>query len=213
MSFQPFKHPVFDKIKEKRFILASTSPRRIEILTQMGFENVEVYPSNFPEDLKKEDYTPQDYVLNTAIGKAQAVYEELKNKGEAENTIILAADTVVEIDGQIFEKPKDKQDQLKNLTYYRDSKKVQHVLSGVVVINEGVVSSFVEDTALHFDYEASDEMLKAYVDTNEGLGVAAGYRVQLRGSLLMKKIDGDYYNAVGLPFRNTFKLIEKALGV
>lgn len=179
----------------------------------MGFENVEIYPSNFPEDLKKEDYTPQDYVLNTAIGKAQAVYEELKNKGEAGNTIILAADTVVEIDGQIFEKPKDKQDQLKNLTYYRDSRKIQHVLSGVVVINEGVVSSFVEDTALHFDYEASDEMLKAYVDTNEGLGVAAGYRVQLRGSLLMKKIDGDYYNAVGLPFRNTFKLIEKALGV
>lgn len=213
MSFEPFKHPVFDKIKEKRFILASTSPRRIEILTQMGFQDVEVYPSNFPEDLNKDDYTPRDYVLHTAIGKAQAVYDELKEKGEADNTIILAADTVVEIDGQIFEKPKDKEDQLKNLTYYRDCRKIQHVLSGVVVINDGEMQSFVEDTALHFDFDASDEMLKAYVNTNEGLGVAAGYRVQLRGSLLMRKIDGDYYNAVGLPFRNTFKLIERALGV
>jgi len=213
MSFQPFKHPVFDKIKGKKFILASTSPRRIEILTQMGFENIEIYPSNFPEDLKKEDYTPSDYVLHTAIGKGQAVYEELKAKGEAENTIILAADTVVELDGQIFEKPKDKEDQIKNLKYYRDSRKIQHVLSGVVVINDGKQYTHVEDTSLHFDFEASDEMLQAYVDTNEGLGVAAGYRVQLRGSLLMRKIDGDYYNAVGLPFRNTFKLIEKALGV
>lgn len=60
MSFQPFKHPVFEKLKSKRFILASTSPRRIEILNQMGFENVEIIPSNFPEDLKKEDYTPSE---------------------------------------------------------------------------------------------------------------------------------------------------------
>lgn len=119
----------------------------------------------------------------------------------------------MELEGKIFEKPKSKEDQLKNLKYYRDSKKVQHVLSGVVVINDGVQHSFVEDTALHFDYDVSDEFLKAYVDTEEGLEVAAGYRIQLRGALMMRKIDGDYYNAVGLPFRNTFKCIEKALGV
>lgn len=60
MTFKPFKHPLFDKLNTKRFILASTSPRRIEILEQMGFKNVEVIPSNFEENLKKEDYEPKE---------------------------------------------------------------------------------------------------------------------------------------------------------
>lgn len=60
MTFKPFKHPLFDKLNTKRFILASTSPRRIEILEQMGFKNVEVIPSNFEESLKKEDYEPKE---------------------------------------------------------------------------------------------------------------------------------------------------------
>jgi septum formation protein len=63
MSFKPFKHPLFDKISTKRFILASTSPRRIEILEQMGFSNVEIIPSNFPEDLHKEGFVPKEVSL------------------------------------------------------------------------------------------------------------------------------------------------------
>lgn len=60
MPTQVMKHPLFDKLGSKRFILASTSPRRIEILTQMGIQNINVVPSNFEENLDKANYTPKE---------------------------------------------------------------------------------------------------------------------------------------------------------
>lgn len=132
-----------------------------------------------------------------------------KAKDEHYNTVILAADTVVELMGEIYEKPNDKVHQLANLKHYRDCGQPQHVLTGVVVIVDGIMNSYVESTSIYFDETVSDEFLEAYVATEEGLGVAAGYRVQLRGALMMKKIDGCYFNCVGLPFHGTFKLLEQ----
>jgi septum formation protein len=111
--------------------------------------------------------------------------------------------------GSIYEKPRDKEEQLKNLKHYRDCGQPQHVLTGVVVIVDGVLDSYVEETSIYFDETVEDTFLEAYVETEEGLGVAAGYRVQLRGALMMKKIDGDYFNCVGLPFNGTFKFLQK----
>lgn len=113
--------------------------------------------------------------------------------------------------GEIYEKPIDKEHQLKNLKHYRDCAQPQHVLTAVVLLVDGKMDTMVEQTSIYFDETLSDEFLQSYVDTEEGLGVAAGYRVQLRGALMMKKIDGDYFNCVGLPFHSTFKLMEKNL--
>lgn len=111
--------------------------------------------------------------------------------------------------GEIYEKPINKEHQLKNLKHYRDCAQPQHVLTAVVLLVDGEMDTMVEQTSIYFDETLSDEFLQSYVDTEEGLGVAAGYRVQLRGALMMKKIDGDYFNCVGLPFHSTFKLMEK----
>lgn len=127
--------------------------------------------------------------------------------------MIVSADTVIELEGKIYEKPRNAEEQLINLKKFRDSVSPQHVLSGVIVIVDGVEFTHVEDTSIVFDPEASDELLEAYVGTGEGLDVAAGYRVQSLGALLMKRIEGDYFNVVGLPFRGTFVLLQKALSV
>ncbi|CDR46645.1 CYFA0S25e00122g1_1 [Cyberlindnera fabianii] len=179
----------------------------------MGIQNINVVPSNFEENLDKANYTPKEYVRNTALGKARAVYDRLKANNEHENTVIVSADTVIELEGKIYEKPRNAEEQLINLKKFRDSVSPQHVLSGVIVIVDGVEFTHVEDTSIVFDPEASDELLEAYVGTGEGLDVAAGYRVQSLGALLMKRIEGDYFNVVGLPFRGTFVLLQKALSV
>lgn len=115
----------------------------------------------------------------------------------------------MELLGEIYEKPRDKQHQLANLKHYRDCGAPLRVLTAVVLIVDGKMDSYVEQTAIHFDETLSDGVLEAYVATEEGLGVAAGFRVQLRGALLVKSIDGCYFNCVGLPSHGTFKLLEK----
>ncbi|ODV96005.1 hypothetical protein PACTADRAFT_33197 [Pachysolen tannophilus NRRL Y-2460] len=214
MATKSFNHPVYEALKDKRFILASTSPRRSQILTQLGFK-FEVVASNFPEDLDKSKYSPSEYVLNTAIGKAIAVWNEMKAQNEKID-LILSADTVVVCNDKIFEKPKNIEENIKMLKYMRDCGCPQIVMSGVVLLiridNTYKLEKIVESSKVYMDYEnISDDFINSYVNTEEGLTVAGGYRIQGLGALFMKGIEGDFYNVVGLPFRSTFKLIEKSI--
>jgi septum formation protein len=135
--------------------------------------------------------------------------------------VIVSSDTIIELDGSIYEKPKDKETQFKNLQKFRDSATPLVVMTGVVIItpssdlskeeNDVQLHSHVEKTKLYFDKTLSDELIQSYVDSEDGLKVAAGFKIQSTGALLIDGIEGDYYNVVGLPLRATFKLLETAV--
>ncbi|ODQ78980.1 hypothetical protein BABINDRAFT_38271 [Babjeviella inositovora NRRL Y-12698] len=218
MEIKPFQHSVYDHLDGKDFVLALTSPRRSLILKELGF-SFRVVGSNFPEDLDKASMAPRDYVLQTAIGKGKAVWDELSLKGETPY-LILSADTVVECDGKIFEKPRSKEHQTEVLKFFRDSQIPQQVMTAVVLIrrDDAQACGYRMETMVEVSIEImdspeniSDDFIARYVDTNEGASVAGGYQLLGMGALMVKEIRGDYRNVLGLPFRTTFKLIEKIL--
>lgn len=231
MSIEKFEHPLIKLLNSdsKIFILCSTSPRRIEILTKMGFNKIIIKPSEFPEDLDKNLYTPQEYVENTAEGKAINVYQSLKkeyefngkeddNNNNFSKICLLAADTVIETNGKIFEKPKDIEDQYNSLRQLRDSNAKINCITGVVIITNEIDEDnnkeeiikmnkikFSVITEIEFNGNCSNELIKNYCNCKEGLKVAGGFKIQGYGSILINKINGDYHNVVGLPFTKTFE--------
>ncbi|ODV59062.1 nucleotide diphosphatase [Ascoidea rubescens DSM 1968] len=218
--------------KNYRFVLASTSPRRLDILKQMGISNIEIYPSSFPENLNKTLLSPKDYVLQTAVKKGEFVYNEIISQKHAQldinnitqkesqtitqklnkNLLILSSDTIVESNGTINEKPIDKSHNFLMLKDLLNSSKKninQSVMTAIALFNEnGLVASKVEVTQVIMDNNLTDADLLDYVETGEGIGAAGGYKIQGLGGILFNKIDGDFYNVVGLPLKTTFNLIK-----
>ncbi|GMM38634.1 nucleotide diphosphatase [Saccharomycopsis crataegensis] len=233
-----FSHPLYEKLKSKTFVLASTSPRRREILQKLGIQDFKIMGSNFEEDLDKSKYSVDDYVLQTATYKGLSVLSHfLQSKDSNKDFIILASDTIVECEGIIYEKPSSKIDQFEKLKHIKDCKFPIYVKTAVVIfsrrnsndscennwkkygnitdvniLKDLKIDSHLESTKLTMDYEnLDDSFLQLYVDSNEGAGAAGGFQIQGMGGLLFSKIEGDYNNVVGLPFTSTWRLIEKCL--
>lgn len=174
----------------KKIILASGSPRRREILTMLGAD-FEVVTSDADE---RNSEKLGDYARRAAEIKAEAVHKT-RNDG-----IILAADTIVCIDGHILGKPKDEADaenMLKSL-----SGRVHSVYTGFCVIDGSAKSSF-EKTDVCFK-NLTPGLLSWYLKTGEWRDKAGAYGIQGAGSLLIERIDGDYFNVVGLPVSRIF---------
>lgn len=213
----PLNLPVLNNLRNKRVILASQSPRRKQIISFLGLPNLEIIPSNADEDLPKS-LGAFEYVLATATKKAQAVYEqEINNETLGEPALILAADTVV-VDpssGAILEKPRSEAHHLAMLRSLRDvgNHKVYTALVAMAPLASArdpgyAMETTVEETAVRFDREVTDELIMAYVRTREGADKAGGYGLQGLGSILVEKVDGSYDNVIGLPLKATLKLIE-----
>ncbi|EEB06608.1 maf-like protein [Schizosaccharomyces japonicus yFS275] len=206
------------ELRGKRVVLASGSPRRKEIMAQMGFPEVEVCVSGFEENLDKNSMTPWEYVSQTSAKKAMAVYEKLSEDEEAPEMVI-AADTILVLGHEVIEKPCDEKQHFAMLKRLRDSNTPHRVFTAITVIapmdvpiHPGyVMKSHLEETRVKFDPELTDDFLQAYVRCGEGLDKAGGYGIQGKGALLIESIQGDYNNIVGLPVRATFKLMEDAL--
>ncbi|KAL1882449.1 hypothetical protein Plec18167_002865 [Paecilomyces lecythidis] len=216
----PLSLPSLIELRSKRVILASASPRRKQIISYLGLNNVEVIPSNTPEDFPKT-MTPFEYVLATATEKATTVYrQEIDNEEKGEPGLILAADTVV-VDittGTILEKPRSEGHHIAMLKALRDARdhKVYTAVAVMVPLASArqpgyAIETAVEETNVRFDSEVTDELILAYVRTREGADKAGGYGMQGLGSILVEKIDGSADNVIGLPLRTTLKLIEKVL--
>ncbi|OJJ45665.1 hypothetical protein ASPZODRAFT_159942 [Penicilliopsis zonata CBS 506.65] len=216
----PLSLAVLDRLRSERVILASQSPRRRQIISLLGLTNLDVVPSNAAEDLPKT-MSPFEYVLATAVKKAQAVYaQEINNAERGEPALILAADTVV-VDsstGTILEKPRSEAHHLAMLKMLRDNRhhKVFTAIVAMVPLASArqpgyALESAVEETAVTFDGEVTDELILAYVKTREGADKAGGYGIQGLGSILVEKIEGSYDNVVGLPLKATLKLIETVM--
>lgn len=167
-------------------ILASKSPRRKELL------------SLFTEDfiIKTADV---DETLPKGISPDKAVEYLSKIKAEPfknDNDTVIGADTVVAIDGKILGKPKDKNNAFEMLKML--SGKTHSVFTGVTILSAEKSITFSVETKVKF-FDLSDEEINSYISTNEPFDKAGAYGIQGKGSLLVEKIDGDYFNVVGLP--------------
>lgn len=218
----PLDIPILERLKGKRIVLASASPRRRQLLAQIGLVNIEVTPSTKAENLSKSTLTPFEYVLQTAQQKLLDVYQSALDNSMAsipDPDLVIAADTIiVTMGGKILEKPRSEADHVAMLTALRDQK-VHRVYTAVAVLapredarSPGYNSeTCVEETKVVFDTEVSDELILAYVKTREGVDKAGGYAVQGMGALLIEKIDGSYDNVVGLPVRKLLGLVERCV--
>lgn len=184
------------------YILASASPRRVELLTQMGLE-IEVMPSNADESTDQTDAAR--IVEELSIAKCQEVARRLEGIKTGDYCII-GADTVVALDNEVLGKPKDEADAKRMLSLL--SGNTHQVFTGVTVLVHlsGVHSSLVtfhEQTDVTM-YELPEEQINNYVATGEPMDKAGAYGIQGRGAVLIHHISGDYCNVVGLPIARLF---------
>lgn len=170
-----------------KFILASGSPRRKEILKNAGYE-FEIMTADADETLP-ENITPEEAVLYLAQLKGDAVAKKA-------DFVVVSADTVVAFDGAILGKPKDEKDAERMLKLL--SGKTHSVFTGVCIQNKDKKVTFYVQTLVEF-YELSEKEISDYVLTKEPMDKAGAYGIQGKGAVLVKKIDGDYLNVVGLP--------------
>ncbi|KAL1302775.1 hypothetical protein AAFC00_003122 [Neodothiora populina] len=214
----PLDIPSLRALRGRRVILASASPRRKQLLAQIGLTDIEIIPSTLPEDLSKS-LTPFEYVLQTAEQKAMHVYRSELDSPRGEPALVLAADTVVvSSTGEILEKPRSEKEHIAVLKGLRNSK-WHKVYTAVVCMapredaaDPGyVIKTHCEETNVKFDSEVTDDLILAYVKTREGADKAGGYGIQGMGAILVERVNGDYGNIVGLPLRPTLKLIEQVM--
>jgi len=179
----------------KKLILASQSPRREILLKQIGV-NFETHPSNIDENMT-EIIGPEDYVRCIAEKKALSVKEHLYSGGH-NFFVVLAADTIVVLEGVILGKPADESHAFEMLSGL--SGKWHEVMTGVSVMDgdENRKLTHVETTRVKIRDLTSDEIWR-YIKTREPLDKAGAYGIQGIGALLVEKIEGCYYNVVGLP--------------
>jgi len=181
-----------------KIILASNSPRRKELLSQVGVD-FEIIPSKFEEQMI--DLQPAELVEHFAFMKAKDV--ALRVQTEA---LVIGSDTVVCLDG-IMGKPEDEEDAFNMLR--RLSGKEHLVISGLSIIDTATGESLTEheSTAVKMK-ELSKVEIQAYIKTGEPMDKAGAYAIQGMGSLFVERIEGDYFNVVGLPLFRLGRMLE-----
>ena len=196
----------------KRIILGSASPRRRELLAQVGVEfevrvsgKEEIYRSDIPEEIVKE----------LALMKAENVVEEMTSASDAgeplKNTVVLGADTVVVLDGQILGKPGDREDAARMLQALQGRE--HKVFTGVAVLDfdgdgrKNVVNYAVGTTV--YVNRMTEEEMEAYIATGEPMDKAGAYGIQGRFAAYIDRIDGDFYNVVGLPVSRVYQTLKE----
>lgn len=183
---------------KRELILASASPRRKELLEKLDLKFT-VCPADVDETMLPDEDAAM-YPLRTAVKKAMAVAEG------RENAVVIAADTVVALDNEILGKPKDEAEARTMLR--RLSGREHVVITGIGIVDtvSGRTLSGTEHTIVYFHPLESDE-IDAYLACNESMDKAGAYGIQGKGSLLVRKIDGDYFNVMGLPISKLYRLL------
>ncbi len=181
-----------------RVILASGSPRRSEILRELGFD-FEIHKPEIDET-RLANESPENLCLRLSRLKAQSVARDFANE------LVIAADTIVVIDCEILGKPKDKSDALRMLRKLQGRE--HEVMTGLSICESGKIISCVEHSFVKFR-DLSDSEMRAYISTNEGDDKAGAYAVQGKGAFLIEQVRGDFHNVVGLPIFRLGKMLEK----
>lgn len=175
----------------KNLILASGSPRRRELMSQVGLDFT-VVTSDADENIKEME--PEDYVRELSSIKAQSVLEQYADKDNS--VIVIGADTIVYHKGEILTKPKDEEDAFRILKSLEGQ--IHQVYTGVTICSTHKNVSFYEKTDV-WVYDMTDEEIRDYISTGEPMDKAGAYGIQGKFAAYIKGIEGDYNNVVGLP--------------
>lgn len=196
----------------KTIILASASPRRKELLSQIG-----LYPQIIPSAIEEKitDTALEKVVMSLAMQKAEDVAQKVISQGRQEGAAVIGADTVVAINGTILGKPKDKNDAARMIKMLQGQ--THQVYTGVSIFawDNGMekTASFFEETHVTV-YPMDEREIDRYVSSGEPDDKAGAYGIQGLFAAHIKKIDGDYNNVVGLPTGRVYqelKSLEKGL--
>lgn len=194
---------------KKRIILGSASPRRKELLEQIGIE-FEVVVSSKEECYKSTE--PEEIVKELALMKAENVAEEAA-QGEKylHNVLILGADTIVVREGKILGKPSDEEAAFAMLESLQG--RAHQVYTGVALLyfdrnGEKKVASHVEETKVYV-HAMTEEEIRSYLSAGESMDKAGAYGVQGRFAAYIDRIEGDYYNVVGLPVAYVYRKMKE----
>lgn len=178
-------------------VLASRSPRRIELIAQLG-----ITPDVVPADIDETPLSgeqPAEYVQRLASSKARAVQERL-----ATDAFVLGADTTVDLDGSIFGQPEDESDARRMLKAL--SARTHRVHTGVAVVGPTTYEVLVVTSMVTFE-PVTDALLDWYIGTGEWQGKAGSYAIQGLGGTLVQSTRGSMSNIIGLPLRETAQLL------
>ena len=199
----------------KRIVLASASPRRKELLEQIGIE-FEIAVSKGEEKYKST--VPEEIVKELALGKAENVAVDLVNArrdfvNARRDLVIIGADTIVVQDGEILGKPEDEEHAFRMLQSLRGRE--HQVYTGVALLEyteDGTkrVVSHAEETKV-FVHAMEDEEIRRYISTGEPMDKAGAYGIQGRFAAYIDRIEGDYYNVVGLPVAYLYQQLKQNL--
>lgn len=176
----------------KKLILASASPRRRELLSIAGYD-YEVIPSN-AEEIKSSD-SAVELVRSNALAKAREVFSRFCDG----SYVVLGADTIVCADGEILGKPEEERDASNMLL--RLSGREHLVITGFAVVGQEGEFSGACETKVFFK-ELTENEIDSYVMTDECYDKAGGYGIQERACLFVDRVEGDYFNVIGLPVRS-----------
>ncbi len=182
------------------FILASASPRRKELFSRI-IEDFKIIPSSADETIPK-NMSAFECAEYLAVKKASQVAENNKN------SVVIGCDTVVIANNEILGKPSDEKNAYEMLKML--SGKVHSVVTGVCICYQDKKISFSSVTEVEF-YPLSDDDINQYIKTGEPFDKAGAYGIQGMGSLFVKKINGDFYNVVGLPVAELNKKIKELI--
>ncbi len=184
-----------------RIVLASSSITRREIMDKLKIK-YDIVTSDVEEKSSKDD--PREYVKELSKNKAESVAKKVSNK----NSIIVAADSIIYKDGKKYEKPRSIDEVKKNLKELSGTK--NQGITGVTIIDKsnGKTKTFACVTDVYFR-EISDDDIEWYVSHEENLLKKAGYSLEGIMSLFLERLDGDYYNVLGLPLGELYKGINE----
>lgn len=182
----------------KKLILASASPRRQELMKDIGCP-FECIPSNVKENLKQS--------LSIDLAIEQIAYDKAKDVFmQHPQDVVIGCDTMVVLNGIALGKPKNEEDakrMLQNL-----SGKTHQVITGVAILTENEKLLFHEVTNVTF-YDLNENTINAYIKTGESMDKAGSYGIQGYGKILVKGIQGDYFNVVGLPVARLYRELKR----
>ncbi len=185
------------------FILASSSPRRRDILNQIGIE-FRVAESNIDEKVSGK-HSPEEYVEILAERKAEVVFNNISE--EEEEVVVIGADTIVVYNDEILGKPNDKKDAFNTLRMLQGDK--HSVYTGISVFyknNDGVIKKTDSDKTDVYMLPLTDGEILNYIESEEPLDKAGSYAVQGKGAVIIEKIEGDFYTVVGLSPAKLYKI-------
>lgn len=195
-------------MQKKKIILASASPRRRELMQHAGYE-FEIQVSH-----KEETYTsktPDEIVKELALLKAK----DIACQNEAKNLVVIGADTVVAYKGAILGKPRSKEDAFAMIQSFQGDK--HQVYTGVAVLSyDGEGNEMLVNHAVKTDVYVNamtDEEIWSYIESDNVMDKAGSYGIQSGFAIHIEKIEGDYFNVVGLPISYIYNILKEIEGI